>query len=100
MDHELSPELQKLKVKCEKLALAGKHEKFQKLLYRKAAILTNIQLSDHHVVSIEQAIKDAAREKIVLNDCHYRGGWSELHRLRADLLELSKELITRSVIDF
>ena len=44
---------------------------------------------------MEQAIKDAAREKLVLNDEHYVGGWAELHRLRADLLGLATELVAR-----
>jgi hypothetical protein len=44
---------------------------------------------------VEQALKDAAREKIVLNDEHYRGGWDELHRLRADLLELATDLVAK-----
>lgn len=44
---------------------------------------------------MEQALKDAAREKLVLNGESYRGGWDELHRLRADLLELTTDLVAK-----
>ena len=92
---DLTPELLKLKLKCEKFAQADSKLKFRRLLVRKRQLLATLPLKDEHHVSLEQSLKDAAREKIVLNDRHYRGGWHELHRLRADLLELATELVTR-----
>ena len=45
--------------------------------------------------NLSQSIKDAAREKIILEGSTYGGGWDELHRLRADLADLCKELVAR-----
>ena len=67
----------------------------QSLLYRTESTGANIGADAFVPHQVEQALKDAAREKIVLNDEHYRGGWDELHRLRADLLELTTDLVAK-----
>jgi hypothetical protein len=93
---ELSPELQKFKMKLARFVLAEKKKQAVAYLQRKKSLLMSLPLADIGLeVTLEQANKDAAREKIVFNNQHYRGGWDELHRLRADLLEHTAELMAR-----
>mmetsp|Transcript_21292 Transcript_21292/g.25182 ORF Transcript_21292/g.25182 Transcript_21292/m.25182 type:complete len:745 (+) Transcript_21292:77-2311(+) len=94
MEEDLSPQLLKLKLKLARFVLAEKKKEVEKYLERKSKMLMSLPLADNGMeVTLEQAIKDAAREKLVFNDCHYHGGWDELHRLRADVLELATELV-------
>jgi hypothetical protein len=91
---ELSLELVKFNAKCEKYAATGNKKKFQKLLTKMANL--QLDLRDDHIVTIEQAAKDAAREKLSINGENYAGGWSELNRIRADLHDLCADLLARS----
>ncbi len=95
-----SPELEKLKSKVEKYTSADRLDKLHKLLRAKSKVLRNLELRDdpQNVVTIEQAAKDAAREKIDLNKRKYLGGWDEKNRLCADLLELCNGLVAMSVL--
>lgn len=96
---DLSPELQKLKMKLARFLLAEKKSKVVKYLQRKKNLLMSLPLADIGLeVTLEQANKDAAREKIAFNNQHYRGGWDELLRLRADLLEHTTELMARYIL--
>lgn len=90
----LNPKLEKIKRKCQKYAFNNKREKFEKLITKKyARLLTNLELADRHEVTITQALKDAAREKLVFNEEPYHGGWEELNRLKADLLQCCTRLV-------
>jgi len=51
-ESELSPGLVKLRAQCAKLASKNDFVRYRRLLHQKRGLLGNIQLQDHHVVTV------------------------------------------------